>query len=57
MSSDGNSGMFTPNAGVFMRMVYTNGRYQCTQYRHQISVTAETTLHKTHILITKCKKG
>ena len=30
-----------------------NGRYQCAQCRHQVSVTAGTVLHKTHMPLTK----
>ena len=31
----------------------SNGRYQCAQCRHQVSVTAGTVLHKTHLPLTK----
>ena len=30
-----------------------NGRYQCAKRRHQVSVTARTVLHKTHIPLTQ----
>ena len=31
----------------------SNGRYQCAQCRHQVSVTAGTVLHKTHMPLTQ----
>lgn len=31
----------------------SNGWYQCAQCRHQVSVTAETLLHKTHMPLTQ----
>lgn len=42
-------GYVCPKCGCHHANRLSNGRYQCTQCRHQVSVTAGTVLHKTHM--------
>ncbi len=46
-------GYVCPKCGSRHGYRLKNGRYQCTQCRHQISVTAGTVLHKTHMPLTQ----
>ena len=46
-------GYVCPKCGSRQGYRLGNGRYQCTQCRHQVSVTAGTVLHKTHMPLTK----
>ena len=43
------AGYVCPKCGCCHAYRLSNGRYQCGQCRHQVSVTAETVLHKTHM--------
>lgn len=43
------SGFICPKCGGKHGYRLSNGRYQCAQCRHQVSVTAGTVLHKTHM--------
>ena len=47
------SGYVCPKCGCRHAYRLANGRYQCTKCRHQVSVTAGTVLHKTHIPLTQ----
>lgn len=47
------SGFVCPKCGSRHAYQLSNGRYQCVQCRHQVSVTAGTVLHKTHMPLTK----
>ena len=42
-----------PKCGCRHAYRLSNGRYQCAQCRHQVSVTAGTVLHKTHMPLTR----
>lgn len=46
-------GYVCPKCGSRHGYRLRNGRYQCAQCRHQVSVTAGTVLHKTHLPLTK----
>ena len=46
-------GYVCPKCGSRQGYRLGNGRYQCGQCRHQVSVTAGTVLHKTHMPLTK----
>lgn len=46
-------GYVCPKCGNRQGYRLGNGRYQCAQCRHQVSVTAGTVLHKTHMPLTK----
>lgn len=46
-------GYICPKCGSRHGYRLRNGRYQCAQCRHQVSVTAGTVLHKTHLPLTK----
>ncbi len=46
-------GYMCPKCGSRHGYRLRNGRYQCAQCRHQVSVTAGTVLHKTHLPLTK----
>ena len=46
-------GYVCPKCGCRHAYLLSNGRYQCTQCRHQVSVTAGTVLHKTHTPLTQ----
>ena len=46
-------GYVCPKCGCRHAYRLANGRYQCAKCRHQISVTAGTVLHKTHMLLTQ----
>ena len=46
-------GYVCPKCGSRHGYRLSNGRYQCAQCRHQVSVTAGTVLHKTHLPLTK----
>lgn len=46
-------GYACPKCGNRQGYQLGNGRYQCAKCRHQISVTAGTVLHKTHMPLTK----
>lgn len=46
-------GYVCPKCGNRYGYLLRNGRYQCAQCRHQVSVTAGTVLHKTHLPLTK----
>lgn len=43
------TGFICPKCGGRHGYRLSNGRYQCVQCRHQVSVTAGTVLHKTHM--------
>ena len=47
------SGYVCPKCGCYHAYRLTNGRYQCARCRHQVSVTAGTVLHKTHMPLTR----
>ena len=47
------SGYICPKCGCHHAYQLTNGRYQCVKCRHQVSVTAGTVLHKTHMPLTQ----
>lgn len=47
------TGYICPKCGCRHRYRLSNGRYQCVQCRHQVSVTAGTVLHKTHMPLTQ----
>ena len=47
------SGYVCPKCGCRHAYRLANGRYQCTQCRHQVSITAGTVLHKTHMPLTQ----
>ena len=46
-------GYVCPKCGCRHAYRLCNGRYQCAQCRHQVSVTAGTVLHKTHMPLTQ----
>ena len=46
-------GYVCPKCGSRHGYRLKNGRYQCAQCRHQVSVTAGTVLHKTHMPLTQ----
>ena len=46
-------GYVCPKCGGRHAYQLSNGRYQCAQCRHQVSVTAGTVLHKTHMPLTQ----
>ena len=46
------SGYVCPKCGCRHAYRLANGRYQCVKCRHQVSVTAGTVLHKTHMPLT-----
>ena len=46
-------GYVCPKCGWRHSYRLKNGRYQCAQCRHQVSVTAGTVLHKTHMPLTQ----
>ena len=46
-------GYVCPKCGCCHAYRLSNGRYQCAQCRHQVSVTAGTVLHKTHMPLTQ----
>lgn len=46
-------GFVCPECGSRHACLLSNGRYQCAECRHQISVTAGTVLHRTHMPLTK----
>ena len=48
------TGYICPKCGCRHGYRLSNGRYQCLQCRHQVSVTAGTVLHKTHMPLTQC---
>ena len=47
------SGYICPRCGCRHAYHLANGRYQCAECRHQVSVTAGTVLHKTHMPLTQ----
>lgn len=47
------SGYLCPRCGSHHAYQLANGRYQCVKCRHQVSVTAGTVLHKTHMPLTQ----
>ena len=47
------SGYICPKCGCRHGYRLSNGRYQCAQCRHQVSVTAGTVLHRSHVRLTK----
>lgn len=47
------AGYVCPKCGCRHGYRLSNGRYQCTQCRHQTSVTVGTVLHKTHMPLTQ----
>ena len=47
------SGYVCPKCGYRHAYRLANGRYQCAKCRHQVSVTAGTVLHKTHMPLTQ----
>ena len=47
------SGYVCQKCGSHHAYRLTNGRYQCAECRHQVSVTAGTVLHKTHMPLTQ----
>ena len=47
------SGYICPRCGSRHAYHLANGRYQCAECRHQVSVTAGTVLHKTHMPLTQ----
>ena len=47
------SGYVCPKCGCRHAYRLANGRYQCAKCRHQVSVTAGTVLHKTHMPLTQ----
>ena len=47
------SGYVCPKCGCRHAYRLANGRYQCAKCRHQVSVTAGTALHKTHMPLTQ----
>ena len=47
------SGYVCPRCGSRHAYQLANGRYQCAKCRHQVSVTAGTVLHKTHMPLTQ----
>ena len=47
------SGYVCPKCGCRNAYRLANGRYQCAKCRHQVSVTAGTVLHKTHMPLTQ----
>lgn len=47
------TGYICPKCGCRHGYRLSNGRYQCVQCRHQVSVTAGTVLHKTHMPLTQ----
>ena len=47
------SGYVCPKCGFRYAYQLANGRYQCAKCRHQVSVTAGTVLHKTHMPLTQ----
>ena len=47
------SGYICPKCSCRHAYRLANGRYQCTKCRHQVSVTAGTVLHKTHLPLTQ----
>lgn len=47
------TGYICPKCGCRHGYRLSNGRYQCAQCRHQVSVTAGTVLHKTHMPLTQ----
>ena len=47
------SGYDCPKCGCRHAYRLANGRYQCAKCRHQVSVTAGTVLHKTHMSLTQ----
>ena len=47
------NGYVCPKCGCRHAYSLSNGRYQCSECRYQISVTAGTVLHKTHMPLTK----
>ena len=47
------SGCVCPKCGCRHAYRLANGRYQCAKCRHQVSVTAGTVLHKTHMPLTQ----
>ena len=47
------SGYVCPKCGCHHAYRLANGRYQCAKCRHQVSVTAGTVLHKTHMPLTQ----
>ena len=47
------SGYVCPKCGSRHAYQLANGRYQCAKCRHQVSVTAGTVLHKTHMPLTQ----
>lgn len=46
-------GYICPKCGCRHACRLSNGRYQCAKCRHQVSVTAGTVLHKTHLALTQ----
>ncbi len=46
-------GYVCPKCGSWHGCRLKNGRYQCAQCRNQVSVTAGTVLHKTHMPLTQ----
>ena len=50
-------GYVCPKCGSRHAYRLSNGRYQCGQCRHQVSVTVETVLHKTHRPLTPTEIG
>ncbi len=47
------SGYICPKCGCRHGYRLFNGRYQCAQCRHQVSVTAGTVLHRSHVRLTR----
>ena len=47
------TGYVCPKCGCRHAYRLANGRYQCAKCRHQVSVTAGTVLHKTHMPLTQ----
>lgn len=47
------AGYICPKCGCRHGYRLSNGRYQCVKCRHQVSVTAGTVLHKTHMPLTQ----
>lgn len=47
------NGFICPKCGGHHAYELTNGKYQCKQCRHQVSVTAGTIMHRTHAPLTK----
>lgn len=46
-------GYVCPKCGCQHAYRLSSGRYQCAQCRYQVSVTAGTVLHKTHMALTQ----